>query len=140
MADTNITPEQARAEWAAALRSGEYKQGTGLLHKIMLIFEPEGDTREEEQHCCLGVACDIAVKHGVIEPPQFDGLAKAWCYADDLEATNTHLPRKVAQFFGVAQSPVRKSDHAPLTDLNDIGTSFDEIADAIEQDDLTMLD
>lgn len=39
-------------KWVAALRSGEYEQGTGFLNK-------------NGKYCCLGVACDLAVKDGV---------------------------------------------------------------------------
>jgi hypothetical protein len=47
-----------KAQWVAALRSGEYQQGRSLL-------------RREECFCCLGVLCDLAVKAGVVswEPP-----------------------------------------------------------------------
>ncbi len=38
-------------EWAAALKSGEYQQGTGGLR-------PELD-----KYCCLGVLCDLYIKN-----------------------------------------------------------------------------
>ena len=41
-------------KWVKALRSGKYKQGIGQL-------------RSGEKFCCLGVACDLAVKAGVIK-------------------------------------------------------------------------
>ena len=44
---------EIQAEWVAALRSGEYKQGTGVLRS------------EANEFCCLGVLCDLAVKAGV---------------------------------------------------------------------------
>ena len=40
--------KEIKAEWVKALRSGEYKQGGGALHR--------GD-----HFCCLGVLCDIAI-------------------------------------------------------------------------------
>src|SRR2546423_13169889 len=42
--------------WVAALRSGEYKQGTGTLERTV-----DGETR----HCCLGVACRVAMNNGL---------------------------------------------------------------------------
>jgi hypothetical protein len=39
-------------QWLAALRSGEYQQGKGQLNC-------------DNTYCCLGVACDIAVKEGM---------------------------------------------------------------------------
>lgn len=64
---------EIKAEWVAALRSGEYEQGYHVLQN------------EEGRYCCLGVLCEIAVKHGVIaEPTQVsDG---AWNY-DACDAT-----------------------------------------------------
>lgn len=43
-------PKQFRRDWINALRSGEYKQGEGVL----LDF-----SEEENTFCCLGVACKI---------------------------------------------------------------------------------
>ena len=45
-----------RELWMTALRSGKYKQTTGTL-------------ADQDGHCCLGVACDLAVKAGIIPPP-----------------------------------------------------------------------
>jgi hypothetical protein len=46
------------AKWAEALESGEYEQGRYRLA-----------SRDEESgiisYCCLGVACDVAMKNGV---------------------------------------------------------------------------
>ena len=51
----------ANAEkWVAALESGEYDQTAGRL-------------RNGDSFCCLGVACELAVKDGVIPPPVVDG-------------------------------------------------------------------
>lgn len=38
--------------WVDALESGQYKQGSQLL-------------RFNDEYCCLGVACEVAIKHGV---------------------------------------------------------------------------
>lgn len=43
---------EIKAQWLTALRSGEYKQGTGAL-------------RNGNAFCCLGVLCDLAAKQGV---------------------------------------------------------------------------
>lgn len=54
-----MTPEQtARCrEWIARLRDPNAKQ------RRRHLGAPTGE------RCCLGVACDIAVEHGVIPPP-----------------------------------------------------------------------
>jgi hypothetical protein len=48
-------------EWVAALRSGEYKQGSGRLKrdKFDTVPEEEFDTVPEEEFCCLGVYAEI---------------------------------------------------------------------------------
>ena len=40
-----------RDQWIAALRSGEYKQGNGVLHQV----SKDG----AESFCCLGVLCRV---------------------------------------------------------------------------------
>lgn len=42
-------PEDFKKKWLEALRSGEYKQGTGFLYEA-----------NEDRYCCLGVACRVA--------------------------------------------------------------------------------
>jgi len=42
-------------EWVAALRSGDYAQGTGALCRSRQV-DGEPDVQE---FCCLGVACDL---------------------------------------------------------------------------------
>lgn len=44
--------KEIKAQWLAALRSGEYAQGAGALSRNGL-------------HCCLGVLCELAVEAGV---------------------------------------------------------------------------
>ena len=46
---------EIKAAWIAALRSGEYKQTRGKLHRS---FRMTGDSLVEE-YCCLGVLCDL---------------------------------------------------------------------------------
>lgn len=41
-------PKAFKAKWVKALRSGKYKQGKGQLFQ-----------KEDNQYCCLGVACVI---------------------------------------------------------------------------------
>jgi hypothetical protein len=53
-----MTPKEARELWAQALESGQYKQGYGRL------------APDDQRHCCLGVACELAVQAKVI--PDYD--------------------------------------------------------------------
>ena len=52
--------QEVKDEWVTALRSGDYKQGEGMLRQVL-----DDNT---EAYCCLGVLCEIAVKHQVIPP------------------------------------------------------------------------
>jgi hypothetical protein len=103
-----VTQKELRAKWCEALRSGEYEQAKGRL-------------RRGGGYCCLGVACDIAQKLVGMEwcevpgGIQFGGSLHTW-------------PQKVEDAFG-------GTGHASLvlSMMNDDGTSFNAIADAIEQ-------
>lgn len=47
-------------EWIAALRSGNYIQGERQLHI------PPNEFDNTHEYCCLGVLCEVAVKHGMV--------------------------------------------------------------------------
>lgn len=60
-----LTPnKEVITEWVEALESGDYKQTEGYLQ-----LEPGNDTGNESGYCCLGVLCELAANHGVIDPP-----------------------------------------------------------------------
>ncbi|MFD1083872.1 hypothetical protein [Micromonospora andamanensis] len=107
------------AMWLDALRSGDYRQGTGLL-------------RCKDQFCCLGVSCDIAVEQGVIPEPERDG--NTYFYGDGSE--ECFLPPEVFAWLGLDTSdPLVGADGARqfVTHLNDAaGLTFPEIADLLE--------
>lgn len=42
--------------WVPALRSGKYKQGRGQLRSA------------NDEFCCLGVACDLLIEQGILNP------------------------------------------------------------------------
>lgn len=48
--------QAVKAEWVAALRSGEYTKGTSRLHAVV---------NGADQFCVMGVLCDIARKQGI---------------------------------------------------------------------------
>ena len=113
-------------EWAeklvAALRSGQFEQGTGWLER-------------DGKHCFLGVACVIAgadrgIFANMVGAMSFDG------------AFNT-LPRSVVTRMGFSSTIGRRDDgrrieignrdYEDLADANDCGCTFAQIADYIEQ-------
>jgi hypothetical protein len=130
-----MNPE-IKAQWVAALRSGEYEQGQEYLHI--------GDS-----YCCLGVLCDLAVKAGVIsETPDAGADIDENRYAayDDAETT---LPESASRWAGLTEpdgswiedpimaipdptSPGNRRPHS-VSSLNDSGLSFAKIADLIEE-------
>lgn len=126
-----------------ALRSDQYLQGRDLLHRKTL------DGRE--QLCCLGVACDLYVKAG---SPNGE-LKREWVKLSDAarnqghkleymelngNRTVTSLPEPVRawlNFRGVTgafipSTGTRRS--CSLSELNDDGKTFRQIADLIESE------
>src|SRR6478609_3745372 len=141
--DMNVT--EFYTQWLAALRSGEYQQGQGQLNC-------------DNTYCCLGVACDIAVKEGMGRWQKGSGDYIKH-YVDEL-MDSTHdfldrsnsgvLTRGLAQFLGMGETgefeiqrvdDESKCGHGEgesrdlehwLTTLNDNGFTFSQIADIIE--------
>ena len=108
--------------WTDALTSGEFKQGiNGLL-------------REEDRHCCLGVLCELhrrAFPGG--EQWVLFGYSNVQCagYGGEI----SFLPDNVAQWAelpGMDTEVGVEGSSASLSDLNDAGSSFAEIAKIIE--------
>lgn len=121
-------------KWVEALRSGEYKQTTGKLHRVTLN---ENLPEEPPGMCCLGVLCDLAAKAGVVTRV-VDGMLMRY----DGE---THvLPPVVRDWAGLGfDNPYVKYEvyfedgpaaaYDPVSVLNDDHRlGFSEIADAIE--------
>jgi hypothetical protein len=85
--------------WAAALESGDYKQGIGQLTSVT----PDGD-----RDCCLGVLCKLAIEDGVPissssqSPPSHedDGVIYGVIY----DESATLLPHMVMQWAGMKTS------------------------------------
>jgi hypothetical protein len=113
---------QVRAMWAAALRSGDYPQGTGNL-------------RAYGRFCPLGVLCELAVQAGVIPPPTKG--QNIWAYgADHGESRTSYLPDAVTRWAGLGDDDpavlAPGGRFLPLSHLNDAGMTFAEIADLID--------
>ena len=103
--------QEIKAKWITALRSGDYKQGTGQL-------------KDGDKYCCLGVLCDLHAKEtGNI----FDG----WVYLEQ----DRILPNEVKDWseIGTNVGKIPNFNHT-LWELNDVEMySFAEIADVIEK-------
>ena len=125
-----------KADWVAALRSGEYLQGTEVLHRRV---------DRVDRYCCLGVLCDVAIKSGL----QISTSARPSCSCGTCQGSKIHmygghddfLPPKVVEWAGLTNgNPTTRVEidglpgPATLSHLNDNGKTFSEIADIIERD------
>lgn len=138
MTATSEELKTRRADLVTALRSGDYKQGTGVL-------------RSGDKFCCLGVACDR------FDPKQWTRTeAYGGTYAETYGPTHSinMLPDDVKDYYGFATdgggfdlsyevpyaAQLRKAGSrypaAPVAALwraNDVaGLTFGQIADIIE--------
>lgn len=126
--------KSVKEAWIAELRSGKYKQGTGYLTM-------------DDNYCCLGVLCEMAYKENVItkstvSAPKYTKGEVIVHYAD----MESILPPAVAVWAGMYNPETEKYDedrlnvvkllignnHTSLAFLNDHGSSFNDIADIIE--------
>jgi len=124
--------EEVKKKWIAALRSGEYEQGQSRLR-------PSEDT-----YCCLGVLCDLYVKETGIGEWRDDDVAfqygrfkDAYIFRHpDEEAVRSHLPNKVLEWADMetemGKIRLASGKNTTLILLNDRGSSFEEIAQALE--------
>ena len=116
-----------RELWVEALRSGEYKQGEGLLQE-----GPPGATR----FCVWGVACDV------IDPHQWSRFGP---YVQHSRALS-YPPQSVEDAMGMLMYENLWTDgrcvaNPSLVVLNDSKEfSFDELADLIQLHTLDQLD
>lgn len=100
-------------KWVKALRSGEFNQGQNSLRD-----------KASDTYCCLGVLCAIS--------PFANNYTKM---SDGDGAKNCFTPTKVADWAGLEVSnPTVEVDGETrtLAGLNDVGISFERLADIIE--------
>ncbi len=120
MTALEMNPE-IRARWVAALRSGEYEQGTNRL-------------RQGDQFCCLGVLCDLAERENVVQATADGNLN--FSYGEDTD----YLPSAVQAWAALSHwnpsvhvAGVDGLSRSCLSLLNDDWRwDFARIADAIE--------
>jgi hypothetical protein len=113
---------EVKHRWVEALRSGRYEQGTGALNK-------------EGKLCCLGVLCEVALEDGLpMEVGQHkDGVGHLVVEYDEVSSV---LPDLVQEYAGLSDdnpSVLIGGSTISLAELNDDGTSFNVIADVIEE-------
>lgn len=124
-----------RAKLVAALRSGEYKQCTGTISR-----DENGVTgistaakSEQQTFCCLGVAASILANSRMRED-----MAKFVARAQDpLCAMWGVLTPEACTAFGfkdeAAEETPEMTDQRRLAQMNDVGATFETIANEIER-------
>lgn len=93
-------------DWINALRSKKYKQGKGYLKK-------------DDKYCCLGILCDIC--------PGIDFIGGNVIEKDGVR-NSRFIPDAIEEEIGLHWTSA-----ALLSDKNDAGTSFDDIADWLDK-------
>jgi hypothetical protein len=114
---------ELKQKWIAALRSGEYKQGKGVLRTT------------EDRFCCLGVLCNLIAPDGwgetkVVETAigNIDAQRRARKFQSAGSSSFFDVPRDLAKEVGLEPAHM---DH--LVGLNDSGKRFPTIAKYIEE-------
>ena len=111
-----------------ALRSGEFSQGKGHLHT-------------NEGFCCLGVACEIYRRETdlgewVDHKPTYKAFKlpekESHLTGTNIAGVTAILPAEVARWFGFSTTTGIYHENSSLANDNDIGKTFAEIADIIE--------
>lgn len=141
MSETNETKMNpvVKAMWLEDLRSGNFRQGSGLLHR------QHDNTATGHTFCCLGVLSERAVAEGVCErelhrrselDPSFAGVYN-YTETDESGTYREHhyLLPTVQKWAGLDNSDpyVTINDRrARVSTHNDDGATFEQIADAIE--------
>jgi hypothetical protein len=107
---------QIKQKWLSALRSGDYQQTQGHLHN-------------EYGFCCLGVLCDLYRKENQLEWEPSTHYKNAYVFQDMV----TVLPLSVMEWAGLEEvNPYPNGGRFTLGELNDQGSTFNEIAYVIE--------
>jgi len=123
--------KEVAKKWVKALRSGKYKQGQNYLKK----FNDKGEPR----HCCLGVLCELY--NDTMKKNRKKTLSTQISSKTSTEPNYVtfdgkagELPGIVMEWAGINSSLGSfPSLTYSLASLNDIGSTFESIADIIEK-------
>jgi hypothetical protein len=132
---------QIKQKWVSALRSGDYQQGRNYL-------------RTDNGFCCLGVLCDLYIKENNVEwnlanngqnyefqnkESHLPSSVIEWNLANNgqnykFQNKESHLPSSVIEWAGVEDhNPDINNGTETLAGLNDKGSTFEQIANLIEE-------
>lgn len=109
--------EDTKKKWVAALRSGKYEQGRGLLRN------------KEDRYCCLGVLCDV------IDPTKWSPDSTGFTHG--YEESDVALPSDVVKVAGLTSNDPEIAVEYGVTSLITLNDAhhwtFEQIADIIEK-------
>lgn len=108
-----MNPE-VKAKWLEALRSGRYTQGKGAL-----CCRVNG----VQQYCCLGVLCEV------LQVPAISSVGSNFTSYSDADGLLPDIAVRLAELNEFDPVVAGKG----LAALNDLGKTFTEIADLIEE-------
>lgn len=121
-------------KWVEALESGKFEQGTGTL-----AFKPRDERNwfarvflrkgaPKAKFCCLGVACETAIRNGVKLSVRNTGTALGYRIYDE---DHSMLPQSVARWLGLYTNP-DITDYVTATRANDdYNWNFAKIAEKL---------
>lgn len=126
--------QRVKEKWIAALRSGNYEQGRSAL-------------RSGNQYCCLGVLCDLFIKEQEAKALPIIGklFTPKWrrdAFGIDrkiyeIYGTHTYIPVEIQKWAGLrTENPsiyTKIHERVTLAAMNDIGSSFDAIAELVDK-------
>lgn len=130
MLELGVAPQvklypEFKERWLTALRSGDYGQTTGYLHEVR---------GSRPGWCCLGVACDILADREGVE-------RRTWHDVEAFNGEDTMPPRAISSWMfeparGMSSYVAEAAIGTVFTALakaNDSGSTFEEIAEWIEE-------
>lgn len=120
--------EKIKKLWISALRSGKYKQGRTVLHDPI-----------ENTYCCLGVLCDLYRKE-IGSDKTVKQLRKLKADGKTPDEVPNEEVVKWAELPSANPTPDNYDinvNYYSLAELNDNGHGFSQIADMIENCNLT---
>lgn len=111
-------------KWVRALRTTKKRQATGFLHT-------------NDGFCCLGIACEVALRNGVKIKVERDSDSSDDDFCVSYGGNSSLLPPKVRAFFGFKEmDPTIAFDEGgsvtASTANDDKKWNFRKIADAVE--------
>lgn len=126
-----MNPE-IKALWLTELRSGKYEQVKSSLRNT--------DEEGRVGYCCLGVLCELAEQAGVVTRTDPDDIGDSRYQGADRKGarfnitSTTYLPDAVIEWSGLGTDDGDiPGTTESLASLNDHGSTFEEIADVIEE-------